>query len=35
MLTLTKYGRFLPSASDRTKWEEEATKYEQARREAK
>jgi hypothetical protein len=32
MLTLTKYGRFLPSASDRTRWVEEATKYEQQRR---
>ena len=35
MLTLTKYGRFLPSASDRAKWEKEATKYEQARREVR
>ncbi len=35
ILTLTKYGRFLPSASDRARWEEEATKYEQARREAR
>jgi integrase len=32
MLTLTKYGRFQPSASDRAKWEQEATKYEVARR---
>ena len=35
MLTLTKYGRFLPSASDRARWEEEATKYEQQRRETR
>lgn len=26
MQTLTKYGRFIPSASDRAKWEKEATK---------
>jgi integrase len=32
MLTLTKYGRFLPSASDRAKWEKEATRYEISRR---
>lgn len=30
MLTLTKYGRFVPSAADRDKWEAEATKYERA-----
>jgi hypothetical protein len=35
MLTLIKYGRFLPRASDRGRWEEEATKYELARREAR
>ena len=35
MLTLTKYGRFLPSASDRARWEEAATRYEQTRREAR
>jgi integrase len=34
MLTLTKYDRFLPSATDRAKWEEEATKYEAARRQS-
>jgi integrase len=33
-LTLTKYGRFLPSASDRAKWEKAATKYEAQRRKA-
>jgi hypothetical protein len=32
MLTLTKYGRFVPSGADREKWESEATKYEQGRR---
>jgi hypothetical protein len=32
MLTLMKYGRFLPSAADREKWEEAATRYEQVRR---
>jgi integrase len=32
MLTLTKYGRFLPSATDRAKWEAEATRYEANRR---
>lgn len=32
MLTLTKYGRFLPSAADRERWEAEATRYESARR---
>lgn len=35
MLTLTKYGRFLPSASDREKWERAATEYEVQRRAAK
>lgn len=35
MLTLTKYGRFLPSASDREKWEKAATEYETQRRAAK
>jgi hypothetical protein len=35
MLTLTKYSRFRPSARDRAKWEEAATKYEQQRREAR
>jgi integrase len=30
MLTLTKYGRFLPSTADREKWEIEATRYEQS-----
>jgi hypothetical protein len=35
MLTRTKYVRFLPSASDRAMWEAEATKYEQARGEAR
>jgi integrase len=34
VLTLTKYGRFLPSAADRQKWEEAATRYEMARRQA-
>lgn len=29
MLTLTKYGRFLPSAADRAHWEQEATKTDQ------
>jgi integrase len=29
MLTLTKYGRFLPSAADRAHWEREATKTDQ------
>jgi hypothetical protein len=32
MLTLTKYGRFLPSTADRAKWEEAANRYEEARR---
>lgn len=32
MLTLTKYGRFLPSAADRETWEEAATLYEETRR---
>jgi hypothetical protein len=32
MLTLTKYGRFLPSASDPAKWEAAATDYEKQRR---
>lgn len=31
MLTLTKYGKFLPSASDRAKWEKAATAYEKKR----
>lgn len=35
MLTLSKYGRFLPSASDRAKWEQAATEYETQRRAAK
>lgn len=35
MLTLTKYGRFLPSASDREKWEKAATEYETQRRAAR
>lgn len=35
MLTLTKYARFLPSASDREKWEKAATEYETQRRAAK
>ena len=35
MLTLTKYGRFLPSGVDREKWEAAATEYEAKRREAK
>lgn len=35
MLTLTKYARFLPSASDRAKWEKAATRYEKDRRAAK
>jgi hypothetical protein len=34
MLTLTKYGRFLPSIADREKWENAATQYEAARRRA-
>jgi hypothetical protein len=34
MLTLTKYGRFLPSAVDRAKWEDAASSYEEARRRA-
>lgn len=34
MLTLTKYGRFLPSSADRAKWEMEATKHEAARRQS-
>lgn len=33
-LTLRKYARFLPSASDRAKWETEASKYEAERRKA-
>jgi integrase len=32
MLTLTKYGRFLPSSADREKWEKEAVSYEANRR---
>jgi integrase len=32
MLTLSKYGRFLPSASDREYWEAEATRHEATRR---
>jgi integrase len=32
MLTLTKYGRFLPSCADRSRWEEAATSYEITRR---
>lgn len=35
MLSLTKYGRFVPSAADREKWEEAATEYELVRRVAK
>jgi integrase len=35
MLTLMRYGRFLPSASDRARWEQEAGKYEEARRKAR
>lgn len=35
MLTLTKYGRFLPSGADRDRWEQAATDYETERREAK
>jgi len=31
MLTLTKYGRFLPSTADRAKWETAATEYETRR----
>jgi hypothetical protein len=34
-LTLTKYGRFLPSSADRQKWEEAATTYEETRRQAR
>lgn len=34
-LTLNKYGRFMPSASDRNAWERKATLYETKRREAK
>jgi integrase len=34
MLTLSLYGRFLPSASDRQKWETAATEYETERRKA-
>lgn len=34
MLTLSLYGRFLPSASDREKWESAATAYEVERRKA-
>lgn len=30
-LTLKKYGRFLPSAADRAKWEQAATEYDAAR----
>lgn len=33
-LTLKKYGRFLPSAGDRTKWEKAATQHDIERREA-
>jgi integrase len=32
ILTLGKYGRFLPSAGDRAKWEDAATAYEANRR---
>jgi integrase len=32
MLTLTKYGRFLPSTADRAKWQTAATEYETRRR---
>jgi integrase len=35
MLTLTKYGRFLPDAADRDHWEQEAGRAEARRREAK
>lgn len=34
MLTLTKYGRFMPSAADRDRAEEQATQYEIRRRSA-
>lgn len=34
MLTLSLYGRFLPSAADREKWETAATEYEAERRKA-
>jgi hypothetical protein len=34
MLTLTKYGRFLPSTADRAKWEAAATSHETERRRA-
>jgi integrase len=32
VLTLSKYGRFLPSAADRARWEDAATTYEAQRR---
>jgi len=35
VLTLSKYGRFLPSAADRARWEAAATQYEADRREAR
>jgi integrase len=34
MLTLTKYGRFLPCATDRGKWEQAASQYEKMRRQS-
>ena len=34
MLTLTKYGRFLPSAADRTRWETVTARVEAERRAA-
>lgn len=34
MLTLEKYGRFLPSAVDRAKWEQAATEHDEQRRKA-
>jgi len=35
LLTLSKYGRFLPSVADRARWEAAATQYEAERREAR
>jgi integrase len=35
MLTLSKYGRFMPSAADRKHWEAAATEYDQQRRASK
>ena len=34
MLCLTKYGRFLPTASDRERWEQATAKVEAERRKA-